>query len=388
MTAKTVLLKSYGIKRDVISNILFIAPLPPPTTGQSIACQLLCKYLSKNNNIFLVNLSKRGFVQGVSSIGRIFEIFDIIRGVLLKVWRSDVIYFTNSESIAGNLKDLLIYTICWIRLNRMVVHLHGGAGMRVLMSDKHLFLRAVNSFFIKRVGAVVVLGDRLKGIYSDVVPAERLYAVPNFANEEFFVSYDSIEEKFKSTTVLNLLFLSNLLPGKGHLELLFALSQLPLEQRLRLKVDFAGGFESLEIESNFRQQAQAVQGLNVHVHGVVHGEKKRMLLDNAHLFCLPTYYPYEGQPISILEAYASGCAVITTNHSGIFDTFTPGVNGLEVLPRKPDSIKEVLVEALANPQQLYKFAKQNRHHAELNYRESTHLNALEKVIFTVKKPHL
>ena len=32
---------------------------------------------------------------------------------------------------------------------------------------------------------------------------------------------------------------------------------------------------------------------------------------------MPTYYPYEGQPISIIEAYAMGCVVISTNHSGI-----------------------------------------------------------------------
>lgn len=298
---------------------------------------------------------------------------------------SKLIYFTVSESIAGSLKDIVIYTICWRKLGRMVIHLHGGAGMRVLMSDKHPVLRALNSFFLKRLGGVVVLGDRLKSIYVGLVPPHKLHAVPNFANDEFFIAPEVIGEKFLSVEPLRLLFLSNLLPGKGHVELLAALAQLPVEQSCRLQVDFAGGFESSEDEASFRQQAQAVKHLQIHVHGVVQGEHKRQLLEKAHMFCLPTYYPYEGQPISILEAYASGCAVMTTDHSGIFDTFTPWVNGLEVKPREPDSIAGALQHALAHPEELFRFARTNHSHALQKYRASTHLEALEKIIFSVAK---
>ena len=164
-------------------------------------------------------------------------------------------------------------------------------------------------------------GAQTRG-HDDIVPAERLHAVPNFAGDEFFVTSSEIDNKFTSVEPLRLLFLSNLLPGKGHEELLTALSQLPLDMCKRLHVNFAGGFESPEDEARFRNRAQTIKTMQINVLGVVHGEQKRELLRNAHLFCLPTYYPYEGQPISILEAYASGCAVMTTDHSGIFDTFT------------------------------------------------------------------
>jgi glycosyltransferase involved in cell wall biosynthesis len=69
-----------------------------------------------------------------------------------------------------------------------------------------------------------------------------------------------------------------------------------------------------------------ILGLNAY-HGdssaciIVDGPGKKNLFSEAHIFCLPTYYPYEGQPIAILEAFASGCVVITTNHSGISDFF-------------------------------------------------------------------
>lgn len=369
----------------VTLKILVIAPLPPPVTGQSLAVQILVESLHCTGDIAVIDTTKKGFKQGIGSMGRLKDIF----GILMAVWRvrdtAAVIYFNVSQSIAGNLKDLLIYAICWNRLSKMVIHLHGGAGMKELLSSKHPVLRALNAFFLRRLGAVIVLGERLKSIYEDAVPPTRLYAVPNFAKDEFFVAPNDIAEKFACVAPLRLLFLSNLLPGKGHAELLAALAQLPPDACQRLHIDFAGGFESPEVEARFREQARAIKTMHIDVHGIVHGEHKRNLLRKAHLFCLPTYYPYEGQPISILEAYASGCAVMTTDHSGIFDTFTPGVNGLEVKPRSPASIAQALQHALSQPEQLCAYAQNNNSQAQQQYRASTHVAALEKIIFSVAR---
>ena len=67
-------------------------------------------------------------------------------------------------------------------------------------------------------------------------------------------------------------------------------------------------------------------------HGIVDGEKKRDLLKLCDFFALPTRYPNEGQPISILEAMGSGMFVITTDHAGIPDIVENGVNGI-VIPK-------------------------------------------------------
>ncbi len=365
-------------------KILFIAPLPPPVTGQSVACELLLSNLESVANVAIIDLSKRSFQQGVNSMRRILEVFNIIWESGKKNRDADLVYFTVSESVAGNLKDLFIFASCWGRLDKMVIHLHGGAGMREIMVGRHSWLRGINVFFLRRMGAVIVLGDRLKSIYEGVVPESRLHAVPNFAKDEFFVSPSDIDKKFANVEPLRLLFLSNLLPGKGHEELLTALAALSSDECVRFQVDFAGGFESPEDEVLFRQKAQSIKDIKITVHGTVHGEVKRDLLRKAHLFCLPTYYPYEGQPISILEAYASGCSVITTDHSGIFDTFTPDVNGVEVKPRSPESIANALQYALNNSEKLFEQAKTNHQHALSRYRPTTHVKALRKVFSTIE----
>ena len=363
------------------SKLLIIAPLPPPLTGQSIAVELLIKNIGAHTSTFVVDTSKSDFHQGASSLLRLCQVVKLLVKVLSKIGSSDKIYFNCSQSIAGNLRDLLIYAFCWQSLGRMVIHLHGGAGMRVLLSENHPVLLALNRFFLKRVGAVVVLGERLKSIYDGVVPSDRLHAVPNFAGDEFFVDTSIVDSKFSDVEPLRLLFLSNLLPGKGHQELLAALALLPAEVKGKLQVDFAGGFESKDEEFAFKQAVEKTGGAAINVRGVVQGELKKELLRRAHLFCLPTYYPYEGQPISILEAYASACAVMTTNHSGIFDTFTPGVNGFEVEPKSPQSIADAILSAVHNAPKLKDYGKNNLEEAQRKYRASTYVAALEKIIF-------
>jgi len=371
-----------------LNRVLFICPLPPPTTGQSLASKQLFEALNPEVDALLVNLSKETFQQGVNSLARVVEVVNIVWQVRRTQHAAGLIYFTISESIAGNLKDLVIYAVCWRRLSRMVIHLHGGAGMREIMSNRHPLLRAMNAFFLKRLGAVIVLGGRLKSIYEGVVPPAKLHAVPNFAADEFFVTPEDIDTKFALVEPLRILFLSNLLPGKGHQELLAALGRLSPEVSARLHVDFAGGFESAEEETLFREHVQATGNVRIIVHGIVHGELKRDLLRTAHVFCLPTYYPYEGQPISILEAYASGCAVITTDHSGIFDTFTPGVNGIEVKPRSPESIVLALQYALTHTQDLLGQAKVSHQQALNLYRPATHIAALQAILHSVQKTEI
>ena len=288
------------------------------------------------------------------------------------------LYLTISESLAGNLKDLLIYSICFRRLRHMVVHLLGGANMRRLMRGDRPVLSRVNSFFLRRIGAVVVEGETQVEIFRGAVPRDRIHVVPNFAEDALFSSNERIDAKFRCTNPLRVLFLSNLLPGKGHEELVAAFLSLDAATQSSIEIDLAGGFETGDQETRFLVRLAGVH--RVRYHGTVAGERKRGLFDRAHVFCLPTYYPYEGQPLSILEAYASGCAVITTDHSGIRDVFRDEVNGFEVAKRSVADLKRTLEKAVAQPESLSRMARANLQAALEKHRASDYQRALSKVI--------
>lgn len=360
-------------------EILFIAPLPPPMTGQSIASDALYTYMRQSGfKIQVVNLSKQSFRSGFDSIGRIFEVFGIVNKVIAARLSTNRAYFTIAESVAGNLKDLIIYVCLMGRLNTTYIHLHGGAGMRILLSDRHPWLRRINSMFLKRLAGVIVLGDRLASIYDSLVPPDRLHIVKNFAPKNVFISLTQLRKKIDINQPIHILYLSNLLPGKGYLDLLTAIKSLPFAVLQGLRINFAGGFETEIDQNNF---LEAIKDLSqVKYHGTVTGERKRQLLEQAHIFCLPTYYAYEGQPISILEAYASGCAVITTDHSGIYDIFSPGINGVSVDKKSPESIAAAITSLMMDQRQLRKYCILNVRIARCEYRVEKHLQQLRTAL--------
>lgn len=357
---------------------LLIAPLPPPVTGNSLAVRIFLDELQKSYQIEAVNLSKNNFQSGVASFGRIKQIFRLLKEVRKKKKDADVIYFTISQSVAGNLKDMLIYLISYRKLHRMVIHLHGGPGMRNIMMNKSSLLYKLNRFFIKRLGGVIVLGQSHLDIYDGVLEKEKLHIVPNFAEDYLFLSQEEIQHKFRQTNPIRILFLSNLIEGKGHIELADSYIALSEDMKRKVIIDFAGGFESEMKKKEFLDKIHPFEGLNYN--GIVSGTAKRDAFKKAHIFCLPTYYQYEGQPISILEAYATGCAVITTNHSGIKDVFKNKLNGFEVEPKSVDSLRNLITQVVSESGSLMSIALANHQIAVDHYRTSNYNASLMKII--------
>ena len=52
-------------------KILFIAPLPPPITGNSSAMKVFLDEIIKHHQIEIVNLIKLGFQHGINSLHRV-----------------------------------------------------------------------------------------------------------------------------------------------------------------------------------------------------------------------------------------------------------------------------------------------------------------------------
>jgi glycosyltransferase involved in cell wall biosynthesis len=232
-------------------------------------------------------------------------------------------------------------------------------------------------FFLNRIGGAVVLGKSLKPIFESMIPQDKIYVVPNFAEDYLFLDKKQIEKKFLEINPLRILFLSNFISGKGYEELIDAYMILKHDLKKKIRLDFAGGFESENDKKKFLDQIK--DSVKVHYHGIVLDKKKKELFANSHLFCLPTYYSYEGQPISILEAYASGCVVITTDHGGISDIFKNGINGFEVRKKSAISIKRKVEQILTKPEPLLPMALSNRDIVYNKYRTSTYCSSLTKI---------
>lgn len=362
-------------------KILFIAPIPPPINGQSKASKVLLDALVENHEVEVVDLSKQSLKNGINSIKRIFEIFRIFSEVKERLHGKEIIYISLAESFAGNLRDIFIYVLARKQLHNTYIHMLGGAGMKKILSRSGLMQR-INAGFMKKLAGVIVEGPVNFEIFKQVIPVEKIHIVPNFAEDFLFVSDEEIHKKFEDTSVIKLLYLSNLIPGKGYEELADAFITLPAELRTKIKLSFVGGFESDNSQEAFLQKIKPYKEIE-YLGKFIDGEEKRQLYCKTHVFCLPTYYPFEGQPISILEAYATGCVVIASNHSGIPYIFKNNVNGFSTETRSVVSLQGALARMFHEQNQLKGIALNNRNIAAKQYRTKT----FQDKILNILKPN-
>ncbi len=360
-------------------KILFIAPLPPPIDGQSKASKfLLDKLLIDKHNLTIINLTKKSGLR--SSFNTLIRIFDILC-ILYKVWNrrkeNDIIYLSLAESFLGNLRDLFIYSICFNSINKVYIHMLGGAGMKVILERNGLQNR-INKFFISKIRGVIVEGPSNLDLFSKVIDRNKIHVVQNFAEDYLFVDDGEINKKFENTSKIKILYLSNLLPGKGYDELADAFIGLPIELKKEIEIVFVGSFQTQKDEVTFLKKIANHDNLK-YLGNFIDGESKRELFCKSHIFCLPTYYSYEGQPISILEAYATGCFVITSNHSGIPFIFSDEINGYIVEKRSVQSIQDAIKKILTNRIKLKSIALVNRNIATEKFKSSVYQRKITEI---------
>jgi glycosyltransferase involved in cell wall biosynthesis len=109
---------------------------------------------------------------------------------------------------------------------------------------------------------------------------------------------------------------------------------------LRLMV--AGTFVLAEEKEEFEKLVSRpeLSGL-VEYFGFVSGEQKSRLLREADLFCFPTYYENENQPVNLIEAMAFGLPILTTRWRSLPELFPVNYPGLVEI-RSPEQIANVM----------------------------------------------
>lgn len=86
------------------------------------------------------------------------------------------------------------------------------------------------------------------------------------------------------------------------------------------------------------------------------------VFQQSHIVTLPSFG--EGLPTSLIEATASGRAIVTTDVPGCRDVVTNGVNGMLVPPHDSDALASALVSLIENPDLRAKMGTAGRQIAE------------------------
>jgi len=99
-----------------------------------------------------------------------------------------------------------------------------------------------------------------------------------------------------------------------------------------------------------------------------HQTEMPSVLSQAAVVVLPTFYP-EGLPKILLEAAASGRAIVATDVPGCREVVRPGENGLLVPPHDPAALAAALASLLADPERRASMGRLGRARAEAEFSE-------------------
>jgi len=360
-----------------------IGPFPPPYHGQSIANETLKKGL-KSKEIEVISLNTRSGKKVSSEyrkleylfVNIIYNLYYLMKNIFIVLFKKyDVIYMTPGQSYFGFLKFSPYITIAKNKGKPIYIHIHGG-GFREYFSSfnerrKNKIKKVLNS-----VDGIIVLGESLKSMFDNIVERKDMLLVcENGVKEEFFLSEKIFKEKLTNfSEEIRILYMSLLEKSKGILDLLKA-CELMRKEGIDFHLDLAGNIsKDIETEINYYL---SILDKNVTYHGFVNGIKKKELLIKNYIFCLPTYYINEGQPISVLEAYANGMAVVVTNQGGIQDIFKEGKNGFFCEKNNPHYLKNRIIETHRN----YKnFAVYNYYISKEKYTEEEFVNRIINIL--------
>ena len=242
-----------------------------------------------------------------------------------------LMHITTSGGL-GSVRDNIVVKICKKHGIKSIMHCRFGT-IKELYEGRGF----TSSFFRKNIE----LFDRIWVL--DRRSADFLCTIPRFKNKiELTPNSIEVPEKYdlKPKLYKRVGFVGNIVPTKGIFELVDALTKFSDDTEL-----FIAG-QGLDEDVNcIKSIAGEKLGKSIHLLGRLPNEEAVKLMETLDIVCLPTYYPGEAFPISILEAMSRGKLVISCPRAAIPDMLT-AVDGSKCGLLVPDHDAKAIADAI------------------------------------------
>jgi glycosyltransferase involved in cell wall biosynthesis len=269
-------------------------------------------------------------------------------------------------------RDWIVMLICRPFFKRVILHWHAAGLAKWLETAVGMRSRSFTYRLMKRVDLSIVLSkynradaeklfSRQVRIVSNGIPdpcprfeAEILprrkarFAARRKLTSGAALDAADLRDAGSEPQQIRVLYLAHCKRDKGLFDTLdaVALANQRLRQRqapVSLSLLVTGGFVTPDEKAEFeRKLAEPGMAEMVHYLGFVSGDQKNQLLREADVFCFPTYYENENQPVNLIEAMAFGLPILTTRWRSLPEMFPANYPGL-VNARSPGQIADGLL---------------------------------------------
>jgi len=362
------------------TKILFLGPKPPPFMGPTVATEILLRsrlgeyfdliHLDTSDHRDLSTLAAIDF----GNVSLALKHYCMMFWLIATKWPR-LVYIPISQTTIGYLRDSAFILIAALFRRRIVCHLRGGNFRNWYQSVGSLM-----RWYVRRVHACVdaqiVLGERLCSLFSEFMPARRIFVVPNGRD---FARFD---RRPGAQGPIKVLYLGNFIREKGALDVFRA---LPLVYRDCPEVEFifAGSWTDEAVKREAYECLQQHPGLPARLLGPVTGQDKHDLLCSVDIFVFPSYYAPEGHPWVTVEAMAAGLPIISTDQGAIAEYVIDGDNGFIVDKQNPAMIAEKVLVLARDPTLRQTMGRRSRQLYEANLTEEKLVERLAGVFNAV-----
>ena len=337
-------------------NIIIVGNLPPPITGQHVQTQLNADLLSELFNVTIVDTStgSEDIITNLNVLDRVRHYLAVgsrIRQAVEQHTPDAAVWHSISGQGIGHMRDIATVLPSVGRSTPVIAVVHSGRFDELLSSVP---LRPTTKLLARRIKRFVFLSEILSERCAPYLPIEKRHVIPNTIESALTPDATAVLNKLgrRSTLVSReyvhrILFVANMIPSKGYMALVRSLPSLP-QNGVSFEARFIGRWKSDSDRSEFER---AIDDLNLRQQVVHLGQ----LRDREHLareylaadvFVLPTYYPTEAQPMSVIEALASATPVVVSRHASLPSMVVEGREARFVDPHSPESIASAIHDLL------------------------------------------
>ena len=384
-------------------KLLVFAHTPPPHHGQSYMVQLMLAGFGGNRR----NSAEQSSTAAEASGGESFDIdcyhvnarlsqkledigdlrigkFILLIGYCAQaIWCrfrygvTNFYYIPAPGKRSALYRDWMVMLLCRPFFKRIILHWHAAGLAKWLETVVQMRSRSLTYHFMKQVDLSIVLSrynradaeklfsqeikvvsngipDPCLDFSRQVQPRRQARAVARkklLAGET--LSTEELTAAGGDPQVVTVLYLAHCTREKGLFDTVagveLANQQLknggsPVSLRLLVTGNFVTADEKAEFDRGLNKPDASG---TIEYLGFVSGEQKHRLLREADLFCFPTYYENENQPVNLIEAMAFGLPILTTRWRSIPELFPANYTGVVDI-RAPDQIARGLVSLLTS----------------------------------------
>jgi glycosyltransferase involved in cell wall biosynthesis len=338
-------------------RILAVLRPPPPFGGGEIIGQYLLNKYSTRDGFTVYAMGSKRRTKSNQDVFALWKLGEFLGLTTKLVWRlvrkrPDLLFWGSlGKAFPHFFRDSLILWPALLRNIPVVTAIHGEApaflrhrGLRAWYG--RLVLNRLKSFRV--LGASIEKECRRCGVRQATVLENGVEGPPD----------GNVVRNVARDGDCVLLFAGTLSPKKGF-DVLVEAARVLKQRGATFRVECLGVWISKTFRASMLSQIlDAGMESQFVFHGLRLGESKWEVIGNADILVLPSLS--EGQPLVILEAYASGLAVIASAVGAIPDTVADNVNGRLIPPSDPAALAEAVGRLAREPETLRRIKQNNK----------------------------